>query len=140
MTNFDEYKRDGDRWYSPHFYTHPNGYKMCLVVCANGTGSGRGTHLSVFVSLMQGEFDDQLKWPFQGSISVKLVNQREDRDHVILTFPSRKASIKRCERVMSKERVENGWGIHKFLPHSELKPKYLKNDCIKLCVKKIELY
>ena len=140
MTNFDEYKRDGDRWYSPHFYTHPNGYKMCLVVCANGTGSGRGTHLSVFVSLMQGEFDDQLKWPFQGSISVKLMNQREDRDHVILTFPSRKTLIKRCERVMTKERVENGWGIHKFLPHPELKPKYLNNNCIKLCIKKIELY
>jgi hypothetical protein len=35
MTNFEEYKKDNDIWFSPHFYTHPNGYKMCLGVVAN---------------------------------------------------------------------------------------------------------
>ena len=30
MTDFEEYRRDNDMWYSSHFYTHPNGYKMCL--------------------------------------------------------------------------------------------------------------
>ena len=139
MNDFMEYKRDSDSWYSPHFYTHSNGYKMCLRVFANGNGSGHGTHLSVFVYLMQGEFDNQLKWPFQGNITVKLVNQEEDRDHVIETFYSKNAG-ERCERVMTNERVENGWGIGQFLSHAELQPKYLKNDCIKLCVKKIDLY
>jgi TNF receptor-associated factor 4 len=139
MTNFDEYKRDNDSWYSPHFYTHPNGYKMCLRVFANGNGSGQGTHISVFVYLMQGEFDNQLKWPFQGNITVKLVDQEEDRDHVIETFYSGNAS-ERCERVMTRQRIENGWGIGQFLSHAELQPKYLKNNCIKLCVKKIDLY
>jgi hypothetical protein len=40
MTNFEEYKRDSDIWFSPHFYTHPNGYKMCLGVVANGIDRG----------------------------------------------------------------------------------------------------
>jgi TNF receptor-associated factor 4 len=62
MTDFEEYRKDNDSWYSPRFYTHPNGYKMCLIVFANGNGSGKGSHLSVFVSLTQGEFDDQLKY------------------------------------------------------------------------------
>ena len=140
MTNFEEYKRDNDIWYSPHFFTHPNGYKMCLRVDANGIASGRGTHLSVFVCLMRGEFDDRLKWPFQGNISIKLVNQREDRYHVIQTVGSRNASSERCKRVLTDERINNGWGFLNFLPHAELQPKYLKNDCIKLCIKKIELY
>jgi TNF receptor-associated factor 4 len=140
MTNFDEYKRDNDHWYSPHFYTHPNGYKMCLGVGANGAGSGRGSHISVVVHLLQGEFDDQLKWPFQGNVSVKLVNQEEDRDHVIRTLHFGKASSQYCKRVMTKERVEEGWGFTEFLHHANLQPKYLKNDCIKLCIKKVDFY
>jgi hypothetical protein len=139
MTDFDEYRRDDDIWYSPHFYTHPNGYKMYLRIDANGNASGRGTHLSVFVCLMQGEFDDQLKWPFQGNITIKLANQEEDRDHVIQTFYSRDAG-ERCERVMTKERINNGWGIGRFLSHAELQPKYLKNNCIILCIRKMDLY
>ena len=85
MTDFEEYRRDNDHWHSPHFYTHPNGYKMCLRVDPNGYvyGPGKGTHLSVYVFLMQGEFDDQLKWPFQGEIIIQLVNQKEDKDHVV---------------------------------------------------------
>ena len=61
---FEEFRKDSDTWYSPHFYTHHCGYKMCLSIDANGIGCGEGTHLSVFMYLMRGEFDDQLKWPF----------------------------------------------------------------------------
>ena len=139
MTNFDEYKRDNLTWYSPHFYTHRNGYKMCLRVDANGDGFVRGTHLSIFVLLMQGEFDDQLEWPFQGDISIKLVNQKKDRDHVIKTIYSRNAR-ERCERVMTEAYTGNSWGICRFLPHAQLEPKYLKNNCIKLHVIKVDLY
>jgi hypothetical protein len=109
---------------------------MYLAVDAYGNGSGRGTHLSVYLSWMRGEFDDQLRWPFQAKFYVKLVNQEEDRDHVIKTIYSNQC----CERVMTKERINNGWGFHEFLPHAKLQPKYLKNDCIKLCVKKMEFY
>ena len=139
MDNFDKHKRDKDTWYSPHFYTHRNGYKMCLRVDANGSVSGQGTHLSVYVCLMRGEFDDQLKWPFQGDITIQLVNQKKDRDHVIKMFYSSSAG-ERCERVTTKERINNGWGIGQFLPHDKLQPKYLKRNCIKFCIKKIDLY
>ena len=94
----------------------------------------------MYVYLLQGEFDDQLKWPFQGNVSIKLVNQEEDRDHVIQTFCSGKVSSERRERVMAKECIDNAWGIGRFFPHAELQPKYLKNDCVKLCVKTIEFY
>jgi hypothetical protein len=109
MTSFDEYKRDDD-WYSPHFYTHPNGCKMCLRIFAKGNGPGKGTHLSMCVYLMQGEFDDRFKWPFQGNVSIILVNQEEDRDHVTRTFYLENAPSMCCERMMTKSvlRMESG--------------------------------
>ena len=141
MTDFEEYRRDNDKWYSPPFYTHPNSYKMCLSVVPNGIGRGKGTHLPVYVYLMKGEFDGQLEWPFKGDITIKLVNQEEDKDHIVATVNFNGNTPKECcQRVITEERSDNGWGISRFLPNADLRPKYLKNDCIKLCVKKVELF
>ena len=71
ITNFTE-KRNNKVWYSLPFYTHPRGYKVCLTVYANGEGDGEGTHISVSAYLMRGEFDDLLKWPFQGRVVLQL--------------------------------------------------------------------
>ena len=139
MTDFEEYKRDNEEWHSPHFYTHPNGYKMCLRIDANGIGAGKGTHLSVGMCLMRGEFDDQLKWPFRGEVTIKLVNQEEDKDHVTCVVSYAEASDRVCQRVTVGNRSK-GKGFCDFLPHTELQPKYLKNDCIKLCIKKVEIF
>ena len=67
-------------WTSPPYYTHIGGYKFCLEVYPNGDGSGKGTHLSVYVRLMDGEHDDdELEWPFEGWITFELLNQKERR-------------------------------------------------------------
>ena len=139
MTDFEEYKRDGDSWFSSYFYTHPNGYKMCLRVDANGVGPGKDTHLSVFVCLMRGEFDDQLKWPFKGEVTFKLLNQEEDKDHFTCEVIYAEASDSECQRVTMGNRSK-GKGFFKLSPLTKLQPKYLKNDCINLCVKKVELF
>ena len=75
MAGFDELTKKGTNWYSRPFYTGMGGYKMCLRVDANGSGAGKGTHVSVYTCLMRGEFDSHLKWPFRGTISIQLVNQ-----------------------------------------------------------------
>jgi hypothetical protein len=36
----------------------------------------------MFVSLKKGPFDDQLKWPFRGQITLQIVNQAGDHSHV----------------------------------------------------------
>ena len=59
---------------------------MCLNVDANGRGDGEGTHVSVFAYLMRGEFDDHLKWPFQGQVTVAIQNQLEDSNHITTTI------------------------------------------------------
>ena len=141
MTDFEEYQKDDDMWVSPYFYTHPNGYKMCLCVFAYGFGPSHGTHLSVCVLLMPGEFDDNLKWPFCGVVCIKLMNQEEDRDHVIKEAHCPMGTpIEGSGRVINAERSCYPWGQWKFLPLAALQPKYLKNNCIKLQVQKVEVF
>ena len=77
VDSFAKRKSANDEWDSPSFYSHIGGYKMCLSVDVNGSGDGAGTHVSVFVCMMKGEFDSHLQWPFKGEIKVQLVNQRE---------------------------------------------------------------
>ena len=45
------------------FYT-PEGYKLQCYMDCNGEGQGKGTHLSVFVCILKGEYDAMLPWPF----------------------------------------------------------------------------
>jgi len=69
MTDYCLFKSEEKPWYSPPFYTHPGGYKMCLKVHANGSSSGKGTHVSFFIYFMHGRNDDNLSWPFRGEIA-----------------------------------------------------------------------
>ena len=64
--------------YSPAFYTHPHGYRMCVGVSPNRCGDGKET---IFTHMMQGPFDDYLKWPFRGEITIQIVNQVGDHRH-----------------------------------------------------------
>ena len=61
--------------YSAPFFTSRHGYKLCLRVYLNGDGSGRGTHVSFFITLMKGEFDPLLTWPFRQTVSLSLLAQ-----------------------------------------------------------------
>lgn len=60
MSDFEWYRKNGIRWYSPVFYTHPMGYKMCLRVVPFGVYDNKGTHVSLCSCIMRGEFDSHL--------------------------------------------------------------------------------
>ena len=64
ISNLSQYKRSREVWCSPPFY-NKDGYKMCLALHPNGTGKGEGTHVSLSLNLMKGEFDDELEWPIR---------------------------------------------------------------------------
>ena len=139
MTNFDQHKRDGVSWRSPPVYTHHQGYKISLTVDANGYGLCVGTHVSVFISFMRGEFDDSLKWPFRGVIAFRLLDQVQGNSHVSCekTYND-SVSDKLSNRVTSGERGR-GWGKKDFIAHSELEPKYLHNGTLFFHIHKVEL-
>ena len=115
---------------------------MCLGVDSNGYGSGKGTHVSVFVAVMKGEHDDQLQWPFKGKIVVEMVNWREDKGHHEVTFDF--TGIDRINRVTDENKVRGPrFGNQQFISHSSLpynpttNTEYLQDDCLRLRVKTV---
>ncbi len=140
MTNFQQRKRSNDDRFSPPVYTHHQGYKICLRVNANGSGTSKGTHICVCVHFMRGKFDDSLKWPFRGTISVQLLDQVNGRDHSTRTLHyDDKVPDTSCDKVTEGERSAQGWGYPKWIAHTELEPKYLRNDTLLFQIQKVEL-
>ena len=145
MTNFEQHKIDSDNLYSPPFYTHPRGYKMCLRVDANGNGDGKGTHVSVYAYLMKGEFDDHLRWPFQSHVTVAMLNQLEDNSHTTKTIRfTETMEAEYIGRVTDEERAPDGWGYPTFIAHTDLtynpakNCQYLKYDCLRFRIVKVD--
>ena len=136
LTNFQKRKHDKDVFYSTPFYTSHTGYKMCACVYANGYGNGNNTHVSVYANLMKGDNDDSLTWPFTGEVVVEILNQLEDNNHhkKVYQFLADEDVSKRV--LVNIERATNGWGMQKFLSHTELdyQPdkncQYLLNDTL----------
>ena len=140
MTHFSKHKKNKDRWHSPPIYTHHHGYKICLRVDANGTGAGKGTHVSVQVIFIRGEFDDSLKWPFRGLISLQLIDQVEGRSHAICTMVyDDTVSDVLCGKVTRGEVSEAGLETPRFIAHAELEPKYLQKDSLFFQIYRVEL-
>ena len=135
MSNFEQHKRDSDEWCSDPFYTHPRGYMVYLRVDANGVGDGRGIYVTVFVCMAHGEFDNHLKWPFQGRIPIQLLNQLDNGNHCEQTIKI--IDVVDMNRVTHGERAKAGQGLQ-FIAHTKLNQsyncQYLKNDCLMFLV------
>ncbi|XP_072176973.1 uncharacterized protein [Diadema setosum] len=63
--------------YSKPFFTSQYGYKLCGRVFLMGDGVGKGTHISLFLTIMRGLYDAVLPWPFKQKITFQLVNQAD---------------------------------------------------------------
>ena len=143
LTDFSKRKEFSNKCYGPSFYTHPQGYKMCVVAFANGDKSGKDTHVSVYVRLMAGDNDDQLQWPFVGDIEILLLNWREDKGHFKKTFSINATSglVRILEGMMG-----NGWGYQQFISQTLLSydptnnTEYLQSDSLRLRVERVAVY
>ena len=135
MDDFKKHKKKADIWYSPPFYTHLGGYMMCLKVYPNGIGFGEGTHVSVFVCLMRGEFDDLLKWPFRGGVAIQLKIPPHQQLIINLDDSTPNASV--CKPI---NEMNLGQGFQKYMSHADLYAGgYLKDDKLVFCVSDIEV-
>ena len=82
LTHYQKKRKKGVDWYSPPYYTHLHGYKMCVNVDLTQTN----TKLHVYSYLLPGEYDAGLKWPFRGMVVVQLLNQLSDDNHYEYVF------------------------------------------------------
>lgn len=138
MDEFEQHKSRNDKWFSPHFWTHPHGYKMCLSIIANGVGELQGQYVSALLHMMRGNFDDQHKWPFRGIIVVQLLDQNGDKHWTKELHVTDDAPDEMANRVVDGERSRKGFGRFEFIKHDALGERYLKNNCLCFRVAQIE--
>ena len=135
MRSFQQLKLNNKRWYSPVFCTHEKGYHFRLRVDANGW-CGTGDGIAVVVSIVKGDYDDQLQWPFEGVISVQVLNHISNSAHSIVKEFEFSGGGYECQQVKDETQPEYGcWCdqfiMHKSLPYNSMtKSQYLKNECL----------
>ena len=106
MTSFGNYKKQDEEWYSPAFYTHINGYKMCLCVRYDEGNKSSEAPMRLYAHLMAGNNDDNLEWPFHGTLRVEL---RSQRNKSVVSFPDITFNDEESvQRVWNGVRVEAG--------------------------------
>ncbi|XP_075044425.1 TNF receptor-associated factor 6 [Mixophyes fleayi] len=118
--------------HSPGFYTGKPGYKLCLRLHLQLPNAPRcSNYISLFVHTMQGEFDNLLHWPFQGTIRLSILDQSEgsnvqDQEEVMDTKPDLLAFQR-----PTLPRNPKGFGYVTFMPLHALKQRmYVKNDTL----------
>lgn len=111
--------------YSAPFYTSRFGYKLCLRLYLDGDGSGKGTHISFFLTIMKGEYDALLSWPFAQMVTLLLMDQSETKNIMQCFKPEPTSSS--FWQPQSEMNVASG--CPKFAPLSVLNdPSYVKDD------------
>lgn len=98
---------------SPPFYTSKYGYKLSLRLYLHGDKSVREKYLSLYITIMFGEYDSLLKWPFTYPVTLCLYDRSGKRDHVVHTLTPDVTSVcfERPRMVANKS-----GGIPEFCP------------------------
>ena len=126
MHNFNQLKTRGSYcctyWYSPCMYTHTHGYKFCIKVWPNSQ-----PFVSVELFLMSGEFDATLQWPAEFTITLQLLNQYRNQDHIEQKIQS--SPEWRAPRIFT---ITNTLIAHTDLKENvEKQTQYLKDSCLR---------
>ena len=142
MDNFKYLKSNRLAWVSDPFYSHPGGYKMVVKIYPYGIGAGGGTHMSAYVQLMRGEFDDELEWPFDGLVTIEAYNWTMNEWSVRTTIDLTKAKNDSgciCRPQMFRNYAK---GCDRFISYGNLEHNYFKPtglDSVSLRVSSVEL-
>ena len=131
MINFTDKKNRAAQWFSPCYFTHPFGYRMCFQVNFYYWFFPH-VSLCVYSHMMKGPYDDHLLWPFTGKLIVRLLNQCGNH-HYDYFFDYTNGN--KGKRVCRVERGEYMASQSTYLPFSQLDNlftncRYLENDCL----------
>ena len=117
---------------SPPIYTSLSGYKFFMRIYPKGDDGGDGRHIGLFVGMMKGDFDNRLKWPFCGRISLSMLDQSNDAhslcNDVSGTFMANR-NLGAFQKPAATGRYTTLYGYEKFAPIAMVcTPQYAKDD------------
>nr|XP_032644603.1 TNF receptor-associated factor 4 [Chelonoidis abingdonii] len=134
----DSKVRSNYEFFSPPFYTHRYGYKLQVSVFLNGNGSGEGSHLSVYIRVLPGQYDNLLEWPFSYRVTFSLLDQSDPSlskpQHITEAFnpdPNWKNFQKPGASRSSLDESTLGFGYPKFISHEDIKKRnYVRDNTV----------
>ena len=110
-------------------YSYRFGRLMGIRIYPKGVDSGRGTHVAIFIHMMQSPFDDLLDWPYAGTITVSVLDRsgsraRSNISRIIQAKPNLLAFQQPHEAI-----CRTGYGYERFARIEEFfGPRYVKDD------------
>ncbi|XP_057295135.1 TNF receptor-associated factor 4-like isoform X2 [Hydractinia symbiolongicarpus] len=120
--------------FSPPFNTSKHGYRLCASLCLNGDGKGKGTHISAFISILRGAYDNLLKWPFSYRVTFYLLDQNSDpslRKHIKFSIKPNPCADNEPFLGQPKMEKNASFGGAKFAKHEDAESRtYIKDDTI----------
>ena len=113
--------------YSPPFYVGRFGYKVCALLYPSGDGNGKGTHMSMFLVIMRGEYDAILPWPFIQKVHFRLL----DQDRICDVFDAFRPDPNCVSFKRPTSDMNVASGCPTFVSHSELRQGgFVRDDTI----------
>ena len=119
---------------SPPIYTSLCGYKFFMRIYPKGVDGGDGRHIALFVGMMKGDFDNRLRWPFCGRISLSMLDQSNDAhsfcNDVSGTFMANR-NFEAFQKPAASGQYTTLYGYEKFAPIDTVcRPQYSKDDAV----------
>ncbi|KOC69259.1 TNF receptor-associated factor 6 [Habropoda laboriosa] len=111
-------------FYSPGFYTSPNGYKICARI---NVSSKDPEYLSLLLHIMKSENDDGLDWPFNGTMYFILVHPHDWKKD-IREITSSRPDLEAFRKPVC-ELNKRSFGYTELVRIQDL-PDFLQNDCL----------
>ena len=110
---------------SDPFYSHPGGYKMVVVIHSDSSANEK-RNLYLGVAIQHGEFDDQLRWPFKGKVTVQAYNHTKKKwsKEGTIVLSEEQCAMEHIQRCLDFQSNVH-WGFSNFLSHSELQNHYI---------------
>jgi hypothetical protein len=126
-------------FYSPAFYTSggisgSGGYRCCAKIYLNGDGSGKGTHVSIYLVILKGDYDSLMPWPFRQKVTFSLMDQgfdEEAKTNISYTFMPDEKAVSSFRRPLLDMNVPSG--LAQFVPIGTLTNpafNYVKEDTL----------
>ena len=151
LENFRSLQHLKESWISPGFYSHIGGYKMRLMVFPlSETDENRNEYMGMYLQMLQGEYDDQLHWPFYGTVDVKILNQLEDKTHIEIKLLQSSSYSNESFRISMVDKVRGSlesnmlvWGDKRIVAlkylalNTATNTQYLKENTIKFQVSNV---
>lgn len=116
---------------SDHFYTAPNGYKLRAAIYPCGDGPAFGSHVSLFIAVMKGEYDDHVAWPMDKKVTFEVLDNEANQTYSCnFATDRRRASF---QKPISD--VNESCGVQDFLPMEKVNDLLHEDGCLYIRIK-----